>query len=75
VPEPPRLPCPHFVATEESLPVYGRQRANLVALRLLGENALPAERKQEIDEAVVALDHRIADVSERPGSTAGPAPA
>jgi hypothetical protein len=46
-----------------------------VALRLLGENALPAERKQEIDEAVVALDHRIADVSERPGSTAGPAPA
>lgn len=65
------LPCPHFIATEESLPVYGRQRANLVALRLLGENVLPIDRKQEIDEAVEALDHRIADVGGGPGSTTG----
>lgn len=36
------LPCPHFLPTRENLPLYGRQRANLIELRMLGGRAPPA---------------------------------
>jgi integrase/recombinase XerD len=58
------LPCPHFIATRESLPVYGRQRENLIELRVLGET-LPTDRKDEIDDAVSALDQRITEVGDQ----------
>lgn len=54
------LPCPHFIATRENLPLYGRQRDNLIELRVLGE-PLPADRKDEIDDAISALDQRITE--------------
>jgi len=57
------LPCPHFISTKENLPLYGRQRENLVELRMLGE-ALPTDRKEEIDAAVSALDRRITEVAD-----------
>jgi len=59
------LPCPHFIGTKENLPLYGRQRENLVELRMLGE-ALPTDRKEEIDAAVSILDQRISEVGEQP---------
>ena|SRR5437588_2683935 len=63
------LPCPHFIVTRENLPMYGRQRDNLVELRMLGEGSLPPDRKQELTEAVEVLDDRIADL-QRPASPA-----
>ncbi len=58
------LPCPHFIGTKENLPLYGRQRENLVELRMLGE-ALPTDRKEEIDAAVSILDRRITEVADQ----------
>jgi integrase len=60
------LPCPHFVATAEHLPLYGRQRDRLIELRLIGEQLLPQDRQRELHEAVEALDHRIAALGEAP---------
>lgn len=67
------LPCPQFVPTPEHLPLYSSQREHLIELRMLGEHRLPADRRQEVDEAVAALDRRVAALS---GPTeAGAAPA
>jgi hypothetical protein len=60
------LPCPHFIATKGHLPLYRRQRENLIELRMLGETLLPADRKEEIDDAVSALDQRITEVGDQP---------
>lgn len=68
------LPCPQFLPTRDNLPLYGRQRENLVELRMLGDGRLPADRHQEIDDALVALDQRIADVGGPPASAAAPSP-
>jgi integrase len=60
------LSCPHFVATAEHLPLYGRQRDRLIELRLIGEQLLPQDRQRELAEAVEALDHRIMALGEAP---------
>lgn len=60
------LLCPHFIATKDNLPLYGRQREKLIELRMLGDGVLPAAQQEEIGEAVTALDRLIADVADRP---------
>jgi hypothetical protein len=65
------LPCPHFIATKDSLPLYARQRENLLELRMIGETCLSTDRKQELDDAVEALGHRIADVHGAPNHKTG----
>ena len=60
------LPCPHFIATAEHLPLDGRQRDRLIELRLIGEQLLPQDRQRELAEAVEALDHRIMALGEPP---------
>jgi integrase len=68
------LPCANFVATKENLPLYERQRSNLIELSVIGEGSLPAARKQELDGSMAALDRRITDVGGRPGQVAGAVP-
>ena len=58
------LPCPHFLPTRENLPLYERQRANLIELRVLGGEHLPPDRRREIADAVGELDRHIADLSQ-----------
>jgi integrase len=53
------LPCPNFIEKREQLPVFQEQRRNLIELRMLGSEQLPADRKDEITSAVEALDQRI----------------
>jgi integrase len=65
------LPCPHFIATKENLPLYARQRDNLIELRMLGKESLPADRKQELTEAVDALDRRVAEMEGAASPMAG----
>lgn len=65
------LPCPNFIPTRESLPVYQRQRNNLVELSIMGEVLLPPDRHQEISDAVDALGQRITEVSQEGVSATG----
>src|SRR5216684_1550293 len=53
------LPCPNFIEKREQLPVFQEQRRNLIELRMLGNEQLPADRQHEIASAVVVLDRRI----------------
>ena len=53
------LPCPNYIDKREHLPVFEKQRSNLIELRMLGDGVLPSARKDEIGAAVKALDQRI----------------
>jgi hypothetical protein len=61
------LPCPNFIEKREQLPVFLEQRQNLIELRMLGNEQLPADRKDEITSAVEALDQRIVAMDGMPG--------
>lgn len=52
---------------EENLPIYSRQRDNLIEISVRGKRLLPPQRKQEIDDTVQILEERIAYVSECSG--------
>lgn len=69
------LPCPQFVPTPEHLPLYGSQREHLIELRMLGGSRLPADRRQEVDEAVAALDRHVAALGGLTDAEAAPPPA
>jgi hypothetical protein len=58
------LPCVNFIEKREHLPIFNEQRNNLIALQMLGDGVLPIERKNEIDDAVRALDRRIVALAE-----------
>lgn len=68
------LPCPHFIATAEHLPVYEQQRRHLVELRILGETTLPADRQDELASAISALDQRIVAMAGTSESVPGAPP-
>jgi len=53
------LPCVNFIEKREHLPLFNEQRNNLIELQMLSDGILPTERKNEIDDAVRALDRRI----------------
>jgi integrase len=53
------LPCVNFIEKREQLPLLQEQRSNLIELRMLGDEVLPADRQEEIKSAVQALDDRI----------------
>src|SRR6266542_2871809 len=53
------LPCPNYIVKREQLPLFQEQRRNLIELRMLGDDTLPVDRKDEIAGAVEALDGRI----------------
>src|SRR5262249_50873992 len=61
------LPCPNFIESKERFPLYREQRSNLIELRMLGEEVLPADRKDEIAGAVEALDRRLVALGGLPG--------
>jgi len=65
------LPCPNFIEKREQLPVFLEQRQNLIELRMLGNEQLPADRKDEITSAVEALDQRIVAMDGMLGSVPG----
>ena len=77
------LPCPNYIEKREHLPLFEKQRSNLIELRMLGDEVLPGPRKDEIGGAIRALDQRIdamvarndaVDViPERPSTAADPA--
>lgn len=49
--------CPNLIPDQESLPLLTRQRANLIELRGLASEKLPATRREEINrELATALD-------------------
>lgn len=53
------VPCVNFIEKPEQLPLLQEQRSNLIELRMLGDEVLPADRQEEIKSAVKALDDRI----------------
>jgi integrase len=75
------LPCPNYISTSEDLPLLERQRGNLIELRTLLGPAAPADRAEEFDSAVAALDERLAAAAETmapsrmPATEPAPAPA
>jgi hypothetical protein len=62
------LPCVNFIEKRENLPIFNEQRNNLIELQMLGDGVLPTERKNEIDDAVRALDRRIVALGGPQGS-------
>jgi hypothetical protein len=63
-----RLPCDNFIEKRENLPIFNAQRNSLIELQMLGDGVLPTERKNEIDDAVRALDRRIVALAGPQGS-------
>ncbi len=66
------LPCVNFIEKREQLPLFNEQRNNLIELQMLGGVVLQTERRNEIDDAVRALERRIMvlDGQQGPGSAA-----
>jgi len=62
------LPWVNFIEKSEQLPILREQRNNLIELRMLGDEMLPADRRDETETAGAALDHRIAAIAQRRGS-------
>jgi len=62
------LAVPNFIEKREQLPVFLEQRQNLIELRMLGNELLPTDRKDEIAGAVKALDQRIIAIDGTLGS-------
>jgi hypothetical protein len=62
------LPCVNFIEKREHLPLFNELRNNLIELQMLGDGVLPIERKNEIDDAVRALDRRIVALAGPQGS-------
>jgi hypothetical protein len=50
------LAVPELHRKREQLPVFLEQRQSLIELHMLGNEQLPADRKDEIASAVEALD-------------------
>jgi integrase len=62
------LPCPHFIEKREQLPLLREQRSNLLELRMLGAEVLPADRRDELAAAAETLDRRIVALEDAPST-------
>ena len=65
------LPCPNDIEKREHLPRFQEQHGHVLERRILGTEMLPADRDDEIADAVGAPDGRIVAM----GGTLGQVPA